>query len=75
MTKQLRQRLTAIEARQSQKQNTGIVLCQYDDDGVLIERGTGKPIADDDTRKKLVIHTVRANQTPRDSLTYKGSFE
>ena len=60
MNQRLKQRLIAIETRHSQKQNTGIVLCQYDDNGVLIERSTGKPIADDDTRRKLIIHVVRA---------------
>jgi hypothetical protein len=69
MTKQLRQRLTVLERANTQQGNGCMILCRYDDNGVLIEYRTGKAIEPDDHRRKLIIHVVRANQqTPRDLI-------
>jgi hypothetical protein len=64
MTQRLKQRLVALETSQSSNSHIGMVICQYDDNGVLIERSSGKPIEPDDHRRKLIVHVVK-NQTPR----------
>ena len=69
MTKQLRQRLTVLERANTQQGNGCLVLCKHEDTGRLIEYRTGKAIEPDDHRRKLIVHTVRANQqTPRDLI-------